>query len=76
MLKNLSKLELEIGNKMYQLLCENDSPIEHVKEALFQFQKYIGQIEDQVKATKKAQEEEAKKKEQEKSPEVSNGNQQ
>lgn len=31
-------------------MCDQDSPLHHVKEALFQFQKYIGQIEDQVKA--------------------------
>lgn len=50
MLKNLSKLEVQVGEKVYQLLCDMDSPLEHVKEALFQFQKYIGQIEDNVKA--------------------------
>ena len=50
MLKNLSKLELVIENKLYQLLCDHDSPLASVKEFLFQCQKYIGQIEDNLKA--------------------------
>jgi hypothetical protein len=50
MLKNISKLEIQVGEKMYHFYCDHDSPIEHVKEALFQFQKYVGQIEDAVKA--------------------------
>lgn len=54
MLKNLSKIELTIDNRLYQLLCDNDSPLHHVKEALFQFQKYIGQIEDQAKKQQEA----------------------
>jgi len=54
MLKNISKLEVEIENRIYQLLCDNDSPLQHVKGALFQFQKYIGHIEDQAKAQAEA----------------------
>ena len=50
MLKNLSKLEVKVGDKVYQLLCEMDSPLEHVKEALFQFSKFVGHVEDQVKS--------------------------
>jgi hypothetical protein len=50
MLNNLSKLELKIIDKTYQFLCDIDSPLEHVKEALFQMQKYVGIVEDQVKA--------------------------
>jgi hypothetical protein len=49
MLKNLSRLECIVADKSYQLLCDIDSPLESVKEALFQFQKYIGQVEDAVK---------------------------
>lgn len=60
MLKNISKLEYKIGERLYQLILDNDSPIDHVKEALFQFQKYIGQIEDQVKAQQLAQQSEQK----------------
>lgn len=49
MLKNISRLEHKIGDRVFQLLADSDSPINEVKEALFQFQKYIGRIEDQVK---------------------------
>lgn len=65
MIKNISKLECIVNEKPYQLLCDMDSPLECVKEALFQFQKYIGQIEDQVKAQ---QEQEQKKSEDENVP--------
>ena len=50
MLKNISKLEVKINEKVYQFLCDMDSPLEHVKEALFQFSKYAGQLEDAIKA--------------------------
>jgi len=58
MLKNISKLECVVNEKPYQLLCDMDSPLECVKEALFQFQKYIGQVEDQVKAQQEQQQQE------------------
>jgi len=60
MLKNIARLEIIIAEKAYHLTCENDSPIEHIKEALFQFQKYIGSVEDNVKAQMAAKEFEAK----------------
>ncbi len=58
MLKNISQLEVMIKDKFYRLNCDIDSPLEHVKEALFQFQKYIGYIEDQIKANQAAKESE------------------
>jgi hypothetical protein len=67
MLKNIIRLEHSVGNKVYHFLCDNDSPLDHVKEALFQFTKYAGQIEDQMKTQqeqiKKAQEEKQKQQE-------------
>ena len=65
MLKNIIKLELHIANKTYNFLCDNDSPLEHVKEAIFQFAKYAGQVEDQIRqqqaeAVKKSEEEKSK----------------
>lgn len=50
MLKNISQLEVKIEDRIYHFLCANDSPITHVKEALFQFVKFAGQIEDAAKA--------------------------
>lgn len=61
MLKNISRLEHKIGDRVYHLLCDNDSPLNEVKDALFQFLKYVGQIEDAVKAQQEQkQAEEAK----------------
>ncbi len=44
-----------IAERAYHFVCENDAPIEHIKEALFQCQKYIGQVEDNIKAQLAAQ---------------------
>jgi hypothetical protein len=63
MLKNLSQLQCKVGEKHYQFSCDIDSSLTDVKEALFQFQKYIGTIEDNIKSQqeKMKAEEEAKK---------------
>ena len=53
MIKSISRFEVKINERTYQMLCENDSPLPEAKEALFQFIKYLGQIED---AHAKAQE--------------------
>ena len=58
MLKNIVKLEVKIGEKSYQFLCDNDAPLEHIKESLFQFQKYIGCVEDQIKSQQEKAKEE------------------
>ena len=50
MLKNISRLEVKVNEKTYQFSCDMDSPVNDVKEALFQFQKYMGQLEDHIKA--------------------------
>lgn len=61
MLKNVSRLELLVAQKLYQFTCDMDAPISDAKEALFQFTKYVGQIEDQIKK-KQTEEAEAKAK--------------
>jgi hypothetical protein len=61
MLKMLSQLEHTVENKVCRFVCEHDTPIAFVKEALFQFQKYIGQLEDQAKAQQAQQAEAATK---------------
>lgn len=55
MLKNLCQLEYEKENNECRLLCNNDAPTPFLKEALFQFQKYIGKIEDAAAAQQKEQ---------------------
>lgn len=49
MIKNIVQLEHLIENKAFRFICDNDAPLHFIKEALFQFQKYIGQIEDAAK---------------------------
>ena len=50
MLKNIVRIEFKILERFYHFTCDNDSPIEHIKEAIFQMQKYIGQVEDNIKS--------------------------
>lgn len=54
MLKNLARLEHTVEGRVFHFLCDQDSPLPAVKEALFKFMGYIGQIEDQVKAQQEA----------------------
>ena len=54
MLRNISQLDCKVGEKLYSLLCDQDSPLEHVKGALFEFLKYIGKVEDAMKLTVEA----------------------
>ena len=55
MLKTIAKLEHKIGDKIYQLILDADSPLQDVKEVLFQFTKYVGQVEENVKSQQAAQ---------------------
>lgn len=48
------KFEIKIGDHSYHFFCDNDSPINHVKEALFQFTKLVGQIEESLLAQQKS----------------------
>lgn len=43
---NKYRIETKIGEKMYQMICDHDSPITDAKEAIFQFIKHLGKIED------------------------------
>jgi hypothetical protein len=55
MLKNLAQLEHEIDKKVCRFICDHDTPIQFIKESLFQFQRYIGQAEDLAKAQMESQ---------------------
>lgn len=76
MLKNLSRLEHIAGNKVYHFICDQDSPLNEVKDALFQFLKYVGQVEDAVKAKQAEQISQEPPKEELKSDKVEDGNKQ
>jgi len=55
MIKNYTSLEVTIDGKLFQFFCEQGVSTVPCKEALFQFQKFIGQIEDNAKAQQEAQ---------------------
>ena len=44
MLKNVTGLEYQIGEKLYHFTCAIDAPITEVKEALAQFLSYATQV--------------------------------
>lgn len=56
MLKNITQLEHKIGDRVFHFLCDPLSPLSEVKDALLKFVQYVGQIEDQAKAQKEAEE--------------------
>lgn len=56
MLKNVSKYELIIDGKLCQIFLESDIQIAQAKEFSFQFLKYLGQIEDNIRAQKETEE--------------------
>lgn len=58
MVKNISGLECKVGKEIINLTCDSQCPLDHIKEALFQFQKHIGILED---SAKQAQEKEQEK---------------
>lgn len=70
MLKNISRLECIVNDKVFHFLCDMDSSIETVKEALSQFQKYTILVEDAVKA---AQQQIQPNQKQEENKDCSNG---
>lgn len=65
MLKNQVRLECIVNDKTGYFYLDSDTPIPVAKEMIFQFQKYLGQVEDQIKA----QQDQAAKEAAEKEPE-------
>ena len=49
MLTTLSVMKHQIGERTYHFLCAPDSPLQDVKEALFEFVKVAGKIEEEAK---------------------------
>ncbi len=64
MFQTIAKFEVLIEGKAYHFMCDPNSSIDHVKEALFQVQKAVATLEDQIKAAQEA----AKKAEEEANP--------
>ena len=50
MTSELSKFECFVAEKRFTLLCEGDAQLWQLKEALFQFSKHAGKMEDQIAA--------------------------
>lgn len=50
MIKNFSQLQVNLEGKDFHLNLQFDATFPQIKEALFQFQKQIGAIEDKLKA--------------------------
>ena len=70
MIKNFSHLQTKVDDKEFHLECEYNATFPQVKESLFQFQKQIGAIEDQMKVQQEQAEAAKKASEENKPPEV------
>lgn len=55
MIKNYTRLECMVNEKSAHFYCEMDTPLDVVKEMLFQFQKLVGHVEDQVRSNQEEQ---------------------
>jgi hypothetical protein len=56
MINNFSEIQVNIDSKICRFYVQQDMPLGNVKEALFQLQRYIGQIEENAKAQLESQE--------------------
>ena len=41
MLKTITKLEHKVGDRVYQFICENDSPLGECHDAITAFKDYV-----------------------------------
>jgi len=55
MFKNIIKFEQIIGGRTYHMLCDNDSPLNEVKDSLIKFLNYVNELEASIKAQQAAQ---------------------
>lgn len=58
MIKNMANLEVLVGEWKANFILAHETPIDICKEMVFQLQKHIAAIEDQIKAVIAKQEEE------------------
>lgn len=49
MLKILARLEHKIGDRVFHLMCDQDAPIEDVRNALFHFSQHLATVETNAK---------------------------
>ena len=49
MLQNISRLVSVVNGKRGSFDCDHDTPLPDIKEMLFQFQKFVGQVEDNAR---------------------------
>jgi len=45
MLKNVARLEHVIGSRIFHFLCDPDSPLNEVRDALAVFNEYVDKVE-------------------------------
>ena len=58
MMKNVTQLKCTVNGKENVFLCDIDCSTIEVKESLYQFLKYVGQVEDAHAAKLKAEQDE------------------
>lgn len=56
--KNLVRIEIEMGENLYQFYCENNAPFDEARAALDFFKESVDRIEEDVKQKKEKEEQE------------------
>ena len=58
MLKTIAKLEYNVGERIYQFLCDLDSPTTEIRLVTQEINKFLDKVEEQAKAKENPQEQE------------------
>ena len=64
----INSLIHKVEDRAVHLIVDPQSPLNEIKDALFEFLKYVGQVEDAVKAQQAKAAEEAEKQKEEQKP--------
>ena len=64
----INSLIHKVEDRAVHLILDPQSPLNEIKDALFEFLKYVGQVEDAVKAQQAKAAEEAEKQKEEQKP--------
>lgn len=70
MLKNVAQLEHKIGDRVFHFVCDPQSPIQEVMQALNKMMVWASQLEDQIKAQQAQQAAQAATQDEVKAPDV------
>ena len=54
MIKSVTRLEHKVGDRVYHFMCDNDSPLGEIHDALAKFKSYVVEIINAAEKNKEA----------------------